>query len=801
MMRRSVFRRSLAGAFVLVLLLWGSGAAGQAGSGALSGRVVSETGAPVAGAQVIVAGGAAGPERAVVAGERGAFSISALPAGTYTVRVRAIGYRPLERRVRLAAGEAAEIGFQLAAQPIALEGVEVVGITRTSVPAEAVPGAVTVVTRDQIDAQADLTPRMGDILTQLVPGLSAGTQSMSNYGQSFRGRSVVVLIDGVPQSTSRNGMRDFLTIDPAVVERVEVLRGATSVYGEGATGGLINVITRRGAGGPVRFTTDVSSQTSLTSSGDGVGGRIAQTAIGGSGVLDFVASGAFSRTGGFYDAEGDRIPSDPHGQGGVADMNSWDLLGKIGADLGEQRLQLTANVFRAEQDTEYAGDPTVDATGAGKARAITGLDLDQNKGSENLLLNADYSRADLFGSRVHAQVYFRDYLTRFGPYDGRPYASLGNSIIQSYIDSRRQGGRLELETELPMPSAGLLWGLDYSDETTSQPVSIMDPEVFDASGGLIFETIGERPWVPPVNTRSLGLFGQVSWSPVERLMLRGGARHERARVGVDDFTTIQGADVEGGELEYSPILFNAGAVLDVTRGTNVYASFSQGFSLADIGRLLRGVPAGFALGSNGFEAQTVDQYEVGARVFASRVQASLAGFRNESDLGSTFNQELEIVRAPERVYGVEATLDVMAADRLKLGGTFTWTEGESRPGDSGDWIPLDGYRIQPRKVTAYAQHLTMPGWTNRLQLLHSGSRDRLFEVNPDAYGAAPVEAYTVIDALSTLELGPGRLNIGVENLLNEQYFPVVSQLEAAYGNFYRAAARGATLSVGYSVNY
>lgn len=168
-----------------------------------------------------------------------------------------------------------------------------------------------------------------------------------------------------------------------------MLRGATSVYGEGATGGVINVITRRGARGLLRFTTDVSTQSSLSAFGEGLGGRIAQTATGGSGVLDFVARGVFSRTGAFYDAEGDRIPSDPHGQGGVADLDGWDLFGKIGADLGEQRVQLTANYFRAEQDTEFTGDPTVDETGGTKARAIPGLEMDEGHGSENLLLKLD----------------------------------------------------------------------------------------------------------------------------------------------------------------------------------------------------------------------------------------------------------------------------------------------------------------------------------------------------------------------------------------------------------------------------
>lgn len=801
-MQRVTARLSLVGVFFLALLVWGDRALAQQATGSVRGQVVSESGEPVAGARVTVVNEATGAGRSVVATRTGVFTVAGLPAGRYAVRVRAIGHEDAAQTLSLDAAGEAVLNVRLDTAPIALQGVDVVGITRTSVPVEAVPGSVTVLTREQIDTQADLTPRMGDILTQLVPGLSAGTQSMSSYGQSFRGRSVVVLIDGVPQSTSRSGMRDFLTIDPAMVERVEVLRGATSLYGEGATGGVINVITRRGTGGPLRFTTDVGTHASLSASGDGLGARVAQTASGGSGRFDFVASGAFDRTGGFFDAEGDRIPSDPHGQGGVADMDSWDLLGKVGAELGAQRLQLTANYFRAEQDTRFAGDPTVDESGAGKARAIAGLDLDQKLGSENLLLNLDLDRPDLFGSRVHAQAYFRDYLTRFGPYDGRPFASLGNSIIQSRIESQRGGGRLEIETDLPLPSApSLLWGLDYTDETTSQPVSLLDPEVYDGSGGLVFRAVGERPWVPPVNNRSLGIFAQLAWNPVERLMLRGGVRHERATAQVDDFTTIQGARAGGGELDYDPVLFNAGAVLDVADGANVYASFSQGFSLADIGRLLRGVSEGFVLGSQGFEPQTVDQYEVGARVFSRKVQASLSGFRNESDLGSTFNQELEIVRAPERVYGVEATLDVAPLERLKLGGTFTWTEGENRPAEDGEWIPLNGYRIQPRKVTAYAEFLTLPGWKNRLQLLHSGSRDRLFDVDPEAYGAVAVDAYTVVDLLTNLRFGPGTLNVGVENLLNEQYFPVVSQLEGQYGGFYRAAARGRTLSLGYSVRY
>lgn len=68
--------------------------------------------------------------------------------------------------------------------------------------------------------------------------------SSSNWGQTLRGRQVLILVDGVSQSTPlRNGSVDMRTIDPNVIERIEVIKGANSIYGNGAAGGIINYIT------------------------------------------------------------------------------------------------------------------------------------------------------------------------------------------------------------------------------------------------------------------------------------------------------------------------------------------------------------------------------------------------------------------------------------------------------------------------------------------------------------------------------------------------------------------------------
>jgi iron complex outermembrane receptor protein len=472
----------------------------------------------------------------------------------------------------------------------------------------------------------------------------------------------------------------------------------------------------------------------------------------------------------------------------------------LGVDIGErQRLEFSVNRFDDRQETDFTTDPIVDQLpGRQKARALEGLELDEPQESENTVLNLSYRHGDLLGSQVDAQVYYRDYFTRFLPFDGRRFPSLANSVIQSWVESEKWGGRLGIET--PLSSGGtvnLLWGLDYVNEDTAQPVSIIDPIAFEASGGLVFREIGDRTWTPPVELSSLGIFAQLNWEISDRFTLNGGLRHERAGIEVDDFTTITGDDVIGGELDFDATLFNIGAVFDATDEISLFANFSQGFSLADVGRVLRNVPDGVSVEAIEPEPQQVDNYEIGVRGSWRNLQASLSGFYNESDLGTTFAADFSTVRAPERIYGLEATLDTQPGDNWRLGGTFSWVEGEVDTDDDGDFDPLDGFRIPPVKITAYIENETLPGWRNRIQALFSGSRDR-FE-DSTAFGRREVESYFVVDFITSINVGRGRLELGVENLFDNQYFPIVSQLQSSDSLY--AAARGRTLSLRYSINW
>jgi iron complex outermembrane recepter protein len=700
-------------------------------------------------------------------------------------------------------------GERIEEEPLTLEEV-VVTVTRSPTEAAAVSGAVQIVSRDELKQQAELSGSVSDALSKIVPGLGPPTHSMSLQGQTLRGRKVLVLIDGVPQNVVRDGLRNLTTIHPSAIERIEVVPGATAIYGESASGGVINIVTRAPGAGPLHLETEAAMGTAPVRPGAGLGGSLRQAASGSRGALDYSLSAAFERVGGWFDASGDRVPPDV--QGNLSDSNSVDVLGKLGWTFGAQRLQLTVNRFDHAQDTTWAIDPAVktEEPGTQKAAARDGLDLDEQQGTRNTVASLDWQAPELLGSNVHAQVYFRDYLTRYGPNDSRTNPAVA-AIIQSRLESQKLGGRLDVTTPLPKRSFAtprLLWGVDYSLEETSQPADVFDPELYDASGGLDFEKIDEKLWVPMLKPQDLGLFAQLEAHLAWPFVVRAGVRHERVSVDVPDFTTIVGNAIQGGTLRLDDWLFNAGVVWLATDAVSVFANFSQGFSLTDLGLMLRQAPAGFSVeGSALLDAQRVDSWEAGVRGDWRTFGFAATGFYNESELGTTIRKIGESfvpTRAPERVYGFDLSFNVSPAEGWRTGATAAWSEGENDIDLDDEYLALDGFRIPPLKVTAFVEHDTVPRWRwrNRVQALWSGSRDRAFrDLGDTAFGGRKVDDYVVLDLASSVALGRGTLTLGVENLLNQEYFPVVAQLVRTGDNTSHLAARGATVRLGYAISY
>jgi iron complex outermembrane recepter protein len=746
----------------------------------------------------------------------GLVRVTSLPGERVQVSITGTDAPPTAQ-VRTEAGNLV-LSVVLGMMPEEAEEVEeielIVTATRTAQEEEDIPRSVTVITRQEIEQQSNLTTNLQDILGQTVPGLGPPTQRFTNFPQTLRGRNVQILVDGVPISTNQNTAfgQELRSIAPSAIERIEVVRGPSAVFGEGGTGGIINIITRRPSQDEITNTVEarVTSRGDLAE--DSFGTYLEYNLSGATepveGVLpvDYVLNVSWETFGFAFDGEGDRIPNLGNAPENGRTIN---ILGKLGVDVSdEQRLQVSVNHFDDRNDVEFINDPTVDDDpDADKARALErdiefiGLDDEGIRRFTNVSLN--YSHDDLFGSQLRVQGFYRDNFGRFA----EPFEFAGDAVVAQQ-ESERWGGRVELETDFS-ETFSLLWGADYSQEDLSQPYQRIDADEFINSDFTVARFVEEVFWTPPYEVENFGLFAQAQWDISDRWLLSGGLRYENIGVNVDDYTAVLFLDnpinVEGGSISADDIVFNIGSVYNLTDELSVFANFAQGFGIPDFGRLFRSPPNGFRSLESDLdftEPQKVNNYELGFRGQWQTVQFSLAGFFNESDLGVSLiprpGQNLQVVRAPRRIYGVEATVDWQPSETWLLGGTISWNEGENDLDEDGDFEALGTRDIQPIKITAYVENETLPGWRNRLQALFVGGRDRGFESGADP---GEIDSYFLLDYISSIQLGPGTVQIGIQNLLDEEYFPVSSQLFTPFSLTNKIAAPGRTISIGYRVTF
>jgi outer membrane receptor protein involved in Fe transport len=126
----------------------------------------------------------------------------------------------------------------------------VVTATKTQQSIRDVPAAVSVVSREQIEQSSATTV---DQLLQGIPGVYAARMEASSpnriaqtYSRGLPGNSrTLVLLDGIPMNVLYDGQVDWSQLSTQDVERVEIVRGASSgLYGANAMGGVINILSR-----------------------------------------------------------------------------------------------------------------------------------------------------------------------------------------------------------------------------------------------------------------------------------------------------------------------------------------------------------------------------------------------------------------------------------------------------------------------------------------------------------------------------------------------------------------------------
>ena len=205
------------------------------------GLVVNgETGAPVAGAEVLVRSTPLGTST----DEDGSFEIALPGGGTYTLVVVADGFRTLEEVVQSPAAEDDPLRVSLERLFYEVPGLTVTA-NRGTHPGDA-PTSVAVISGDELERREATT------LSEALPfaqGVTFNAGQMDIRGSSGLSRGVgsrvLMLLDGHRTLQGVGSAIDFGVLPVLDVERIEIVKGPHStLWGTNAMGGVVNVITR-----------------------------------------------------------------------------------------------------------------------------------------------------------------------------------------------------------------------------------------------------------------------------------------------------------------------------------------------------------------------------------------------------------------------------------------------------------------------------------------------------------------------------------------------------------------------------
>lgn len=677
----------------------------------------------------------------------------------------------------------------------------VVTAARTILPANALPLTVDVIGKDDLDQQVSISGSVTDAVATLTPSFSPTRQKLSGAGETLRGRSPLYAINGIPQSTPlRDGSRDGFTIDAFFVDRVELIFGSNALQGIGGTGGIVNQVT---VGAPredgISGRAMIQGTAGTGFEGDGISGKTAGLVQYKSGRFDATVGAAYEKRGVFYDGEGRRIGINLT-QGETQDSASLSLFGRFGYALSETaRIDLIASRFELKGDGDFV---------AVNGNRITGLPTSAVPGTPpgvpaaNLTESLALSLTDssLWGGNLVSQVFWNRSRDTFGgeiapiaTFQDPLIAPVGTLFDQSQNRSRKYGGKISYEREVPgFEALTTIVGFDALWDSTEQRLIATD-----------------RVWVPPTDFRSLAPFAQANLALFDKVLrLAAGVRYEDVRITIDDYTTLATSNrvlVSGGSPRFSDTLFNGGVIIEPIPGIRAYASYAEGYTVPDVGRITR------AVNRTGVDIDTFldispivsNNREVGIEVKQGPLDASATYFWSSSDKGQLLivrpDGIFDVQRQRVKIEGIEINLAVkMPIEGLKLSTGYAHLSG--RYDSNGDDIvdtDLDGANISPDRLNLAASYAKGPLSARvQTQVYLSRSFKGLVRDARNDFGG-----YTLTDASLRYQTGFGALTFSVHNLFDRQYITYASDTQRPTDNTFYFAGQGRTFTLGWDYRF
>ncbi len=616
--------------------------------------------------------------------------------------------------------------FNAAAQtsPATLAPITVVGGAETALTTEAstgsnlgltpmqTPASVDIISREQIESRGDAS--VIEAITR-APGFSAAPHpGNGNSALSVRGftdsTSVMRLYDGLRQY---GGVGLTFPFDTWSVERIEVLRGPASViYGDGAIGGVVNVIPKRPTRGPIQNEVQATIGTQDT----------ARLGLGSGGALSDTLSYRLDVSGNYTDGYVDR------GQAGDATFSGalrWDATPDLNMTL--------SYAYGYQRPMRYFGTPLINGEQDDAVRK-----QNYNVSDSFMRFRDQWTQLDTVwtpndATTVRARLYHvqsdRDWRNA-ERYVYNPATRLIDRSDNTQITHDQTQTGLTTSAALKGQLAGLdntvSVGFDVNHATfkhinntytgSSGPV---DP--YDPAHGQYQSNV---PFIPRYRNEAdqFALFVEDRLALTSKWSLIGGLRYDHAKVTRDDLVTGQRALSS----TYADVGWRVGTVYDLTPDLAIYAQYAE--AADPVSGLLMLSPA-----NAGFDMSRGKQIEIGLKqnFLDGRGEWTLAAYEiRKTNLLSrdADNPSLRVQVGEQSSRGVETSLSLALAPGLTIDANatllrakyddFTESAGGAAVSRAGNVPP----NVPQRLANLWLSWNFQPGWTAMGGLRYVGKR-------------------------------------------------------------------------------
>lgn len=660
--------------------------------------------------------------------------------------------------------------------------------TRTERTIKDSPRSTYVATRQELDEKPpeSVAEMLRDVPgVELVDANVAGMKRLRIRGESSR--RVTVLIDG-QEITDHSSYGTPILIDPDIIERIDIVRGPSSViYGTKSIGGVINIITKRG--GPNKIGAELSS--SYFSGTDGYHGSA--SVHGTVGRFDYRLFGSKSDhddrdvAGTEFDPSGTLIPSS---------FSDDSLFAHFGVRLGERQnhyLQFKADKFKLS-DAETWTDPAdlgLQPDGSTLAAFDIGLPLRER---QKYALFYDVDDIGEVWRKFHIDAYyqtidrlFSNDITSNTPGGGGTTAITDISLASD--DTITNKGVATQFDFTPLNNHYVIAGAQYLGDELDKTLDS------DVRGSIVVPGVGTFPTftalgneIDVAETKTSSVFIQDEWKFGPGLTITSGMRYYYVKTNLNTSNHEPLTSSDDDELTKS-----VGVTVDVNEQNTLRALYSEGYVYPTLLQLFVPSSAGGqqVFSNSDLTAERSKNYEIGYRHEGPVFLADVAFFVTTAD---DYLQTITCASAGNCPAGAAAddfiwrNIDASRAFGVELLGEVAIPDTTLKTYVSGAYTKR---RFDYATFSTYNSNT--PLWSGRIGLRKDWTLNNGGTAYADLFmrGGSGAEftdsdgTTDETDGWATLNLnlratfGPDekyRLAVNFENLTDESYRPTVDEL-------------------------